>query len=186
MPIEALVSPLPSELTTPPVTKICLVMEPNSWKERVGNSRGVEKGDRHRATTLIRPPNPRWLGAGPLFQHSVISIGTGGHEIVNPGQRRTIRRHISRRARYQTHSAAAKTKTIICRDPAPPLSVKVAGNSVDSDAAMSIATARPPCFAPRDRAIAIRNAQGTIPEPLANAANAPQIAVYSKIAAMLN
>ena len=27
MPIEALVSPLPSELTTPPVTKICLVIE---------------------------------------------------------------------------------------------------------------------------------------------------------------
>ena len=27
MPIEALVSPLPSELTTPPVTKMCLVME---------------------------------------------------------------------------------------------------------------------------------------------------------------
>src|SRR5271154_6786915 len=26
MPIEALVSPLPSELTTPPVTKICLVI----------------------------------------------------------------------------------------------------------------------------------------------------------------
>ena len=26
MPIEALVSPLPSELTTPPVTKICLLM----------------------------------------------------------------------------------------------------------------------------------------------------------------
>ena len=83
--------PLPSELTTPPVTKICLVMKPNSWKERVGNSRGVENGHRHRATTLIRPPNPRWLRAGPFFQHAAISIGTGGHEIVNPGRRRTIR-----------------------------------------------------------------------------------------------
>ena len=28
-PIEALVSPLPSELTTPPVTKMCLVMVPS-------------------------------------------------------------------------------------------------------------------------------------------------------------
>ena len=27
MPIDALVSPLPSELTTPPVTKMCLAMD---------------------------------------------------------------------------------------------------------------------------------------------------------------
>lgn len=34
MPIEALVSPLPSELTTPPVTKMCFVMEENHTRRR--------------------------------------------------------------------------------------------------------------------------------------------------------
>jgi hypothetical protein len=31
MPIEALVRPLPSELTTPPVTKMCLLIKIPSW-----------------------------------------------------------------------------------------------------------------------------------------------------------
>ena len=40
MPIEALVSPLPSELTTPPVTKICLViMTPKRAKEAESQDR---------------------------------------------------------------------------------------------------------------------------------------------------
>ena len=33
-PIEALVNPLPSELTTPPVTKICLLITAPSWSLR--------------------------------------------------------------------------------------------------------------------------------------------------------
>ena len=49
MPIEALVSPLPSELTTPPVTKICLVMKQSLLGIR-GSGLGVEKGDWLRAT----------------------------------------------------------------------------------------------------------------------------------------
>ena len=40
MPIEALVSPLPSELTTPPVTKICLLME----KAAAGEGSNVQRG----------------------------------------------------------------------------------------------------------------------------------------------
>jgi hypothetical protein len=54
MPIDALVSPFPSELTTPPVTKMCLVIEdppddsillpqkPRKTRETTGRQKGRE------------------------------------------------------------------------------------------------------------------------------------------------
>ncbi len=67
MPIEALVSPLPSELTTPPVTKMCLVM-----RARLGW--GVYPPRKRRAVGLDNvygavgwTQNARWRGQGELI-----------------------------------------------------------------------------------------------------------------------
>ena len=65
MPIEAQVSPLPSELTTPPVTKICLAMRGGplrtDWSGRAG-SRG-RRGTSHAPPSLYRNPRRRAISA---------------------------------------------------------------------------------------------------------------------------
>jgi hypothetical protein len=52
MPIEAHVSPLPSELTTPPVTKMCFVMSPS----RSGRFDSVGKCSRFHVLVLSAQP----------------------------------------------------------------------------------------------------------------------------------
>jgi len=54
MPIEALVSPLPRELTTPPVTNMCFVMGMNLTADRK-----VNEGTLHRFA--IKAPLPLHL-----------------------------------------------------------------------------------------------------------------------------
>ena len=60
MPIEALVSPFPKELTTPPVTKICLVMDLPSWFFL----RCLMPGEARASQTCILKPAAR-SGKGP-------------------------------------------------------------------------------------------------------------------------
>ncbi len=66
MPIEADVSPLPSELTTPPVTKMCLAMKPFlalvvPWKRRTACG-GVR---RLRCLALVFTLPQSWPGNQP-------------------------------------------------------------------------------------------------------------------------
>jgi hypothetical protein len=59
MPIEALVSPLPSELTTPPVTKICLVNAASSFPS--AGFQVLLAAAPSRARDRIEPASPRWV-----------------------------------------------------------------------------------------------------------------------------
>src|SRR5215213_1929382 len=85
MPTEALVSPLPSELTTPPVTKICLVMhDPCERNIALGQKRALETVHSENSR-LARGPgefstrsdewrtNARYPGNSCLGLHSTVS-----------------------------------------------------------------------------------------------------------------
>src|SRR5437016_1227836 len=75
MPTDALVSPLPNELTTPPVTKMCLAMSPPA--------RPGYRGDPRRSS-LYRPAGPKPTEAASRFLRCAGRLhrlgGIRGHE----------------------------------------------------------------------------------------------------------